>query len=236
MASWDLHAIALSETSHTDRAVRAISAEFKSYGLHVGLCRPVPDKFEVGNPLGSFRGLSRGCGLVSLFPLYSFESPVVDTRVWCSQRIHFGVVQVGQLAISVVTVYLWPNALLSSRRYAENCEVIGAAVQLIRSVSGPAILAGDFNASHDLFQEVRDLVLEGWADTAQLDAERKGTQPQPTCQKGYQAYLLSGQPLFVAFLGVFGGELSRGFVHACGSCDGVCPAGPQLSCAEVGYA
>lgn len=115
--------------------------------------------------------------------LKCFESPVVDTRVWCSQRIHFGVVQVGQLAISVVTVYLWPNAPLSSRRYAENCEVIGAAVQLIRPVSGPAILAGDFNASHALFQEVRDLVLEGWADTAQLDAERKGTQPQPTCQR-----------------------------------------------------
>ena len=133
-------------------------------------------------------------------PLYSFESPVVDTRVWCSQRIHFGVVQVGQLAISVVTVYLWPNAPLSSRRYAENCEVIGAAVQLIRSVSGPAILAGDFNASHALFQEVRDLVLEGWADTAQLDAERKGTQPQPTCQRATRHTFCLANPSLLPFL------------------------------------
>ena len=198
--SWELHAIALSETSHTARAVRVISAEFRSCGLHVGLCRPVPDKFEVDNPLGSYRGLSRGCGLVSPFPLYSFESPVVDTRVWCSQRIHFGVVQVGQLAVSVVTVYLWPNAPLSSRRYAENCEVISAAVQIIRSVSGPAILAGDFNAPHTLFQEMRDLLQEGWANTALLIADRDGTQAQPTCQRTTRHTFCLANPALLPFL------------------------------------
>ena len=192
--------MALSETSHTRRATRAISSEFRGYGLHVGLCRPVPDKFEVGNPLGSFRGLSRGCGLVSTFPLYSFESPVVDTRVWCSQRIHFGVVQVGQLALNVVTVYLWPNAPLTSRRYAENCEIIGASMQLIRSVSGPTILAGDFNAPHDMFQEVRELVHEGWADTAQLVAARNGEAPQPTCLRATRHTFCLANPLLVACL------------------------------------
>eukprot|EP00435_Cladocopium_sp_Y103_P020844 s1782_g5.t1 len=200
LAAWELHAIALSETSHTVRASRAISAEFRSCGLHVGLCRPVPDKFEVGNSLGSFRGLSRGCGLVSPFPLYSFESPVVDARVWCSQRIHFAVVQVGQLAVNVVTVYLWPNAPLSSRRYVENCEIIGAAVQVIRSVSGPTILAGDFNAPHTLFQEVRDLMTAGWVDTAQLDAERRGVEPQPTCLRATRHTFCLANPLLLSFL------------------------------------
>ena len=70
----------------TRRAVRAISAEFRSVGFSVGLCRP---KFEVGDVLGSFR-LSRGCGMVSRFPLYSFESPVIDGRFWESNRIFFG--------------------------------------------------------------------------------------------------------------------------------------------------
>ena len=110
MSAWDSDVVLCSETSHTKRAVRAISAEFRSVGLSVGLCRPVPDKFEVGSVLGSFRGLSRGCGMVSRFPLYSFESPVVDGRFWGSSRIHMGVVQVGALAISMVTLYLWPNA------------------------------------------------------------------------------------------------------------------------------
>ena len=78
----------------TRRAVRAISAE--------GLCRP---KFEVGDVLGSFR-LSRGCGMVSRFPLYSFESPVIDGRFWESNRFFLG-----ELAICMVTLYLWPMHL-----------------------------------------------------------------------------------------------------------------------------
>ena len=82
MSAWDSQVVLCSETSHTRRAVRAISGEFRSVGFSVGLCRPVPDKFEVGDVLGSFRGLSRGCGMVSRFPLYSFESPVVDSRCW----------------------------------------------------------------------------------------------------------------------------------------------------------
>ena len=105
MSAWDSDVVLCSETSHTKRAVRAISAEFRSVGLSVGLCRPVPDKFEVGDVLGSFR-LSRGCGMVSRFPLYSFESPVIDGRFWESNRFFFG-----ELAICMVTLYLWPMHL-----------------------------------------------------------------------------------------------------------------------------
>ena len=202
LASWNLDLISLSETSHTTRAMRAISSEFRACGYSVGLCRPVPDKFEVGNPLGSFRGLSRGCGLVSRFPLYSFESPVVDRRFWSSHRLHFGVVQVGQLAINVVTIYLWPNAPVSSRRYAENCEVIGAAVQVVRSVSGPAILTGDFNCPLTAFDAIQSLLQEGWADVAMLDARRRGVEPQPTCQRATRHTFCVANHMLLPFLGI----------------------------------
>ena len=187
----------LSETSHTQRAVRAIYAEFRSVRFSVGLSRPVPDKFEVGNILGSFRGLSRGCGMVSRFPLYSFESPIVDSRLWQSQRIHMGVVQVGELAVTMVTVYLWPNAPLTSRRYVDNCEIIRAGVQLARSVSGPVILAGDFNAPLANFEDMKGLLHDGWADAALLDARRRGCEPEPTCQRATRHTFCVVNPLLV---------------------------------------
>ena len=184
-----------SETSHTSRATRAISAEFRSVGFSVGLCRPVPDKFEVGDVLGSYRGLSRGCGMVSRFPLYCFESPLLDDRIWQSQRIHFGVVQVGVLAVSVVTVYL------TSRKYLENCEIIHAAVQLVRSVSGPVILAGDFNTTLTAFEDLRGLLMDGWVDAAAFDAGRRGVQPEPTCQRVTRHTFCVVSPLMVPTLG-----------------------------------
>eukprot|EP00435_Cladocopium_sp_Y103_P013817 s2319_g3.t1 len=83
----------------------------------------------------------------------------------------------------MVTVYLWPNAPLTSRRYRENCEIINAAAQLVRSVSGPTILAGDFNTSLTAFDDMKALLMEGWVDAALVDAERRGTTRQPTCQR-----------------------------------------------------
>ena len=200
MAGWDCDVVLCSETSHTVRAMRAISAEFRAVGFSVGLCRPVPDKFEVGDVLGSYRGLSRGCGMISRFPLYSFESPVLDSRIWHSQRIHFGVVQVGTLAISMVTVYLWPNAPLTSRRYLENYEIISAAVLLARSVSGPAILAGDFNTPLSAFEDMRSLLMDGWVDTALAVAQRRGVMPEPTCQRATRHTFCVANPMLVPLL------------------------------------
>ena len=180
--------------------MRAISAEFRSVGFSVSLCRPVPDKFVVGDPLGSFRGLSRGCGMVSSFPLYSFESPVIDSRLWSSQRIHFGVVQVGVLAITMVTIYLWPNAPLTSRRYIENCEIINAGVQLVRSVSGPALLAGDFNSPLTCFDEMKGLLNDGWIDAALFDANRRGEEPEPTCKRATRHTFCVVSPTLVPML------------------------------------
>ena len=180
--------------------MRAISAEFRSVGFSVSLCRPVPDKFVVGDPLGSFRGLSRGCGMVSSFPLYSFESPVIDSRLWSSQRIHFGVVQVGVLAVTMVTIYLWPNAPLTSRRYIENCEIISAGVQLVRSVSGPVLLAGDFNSPLTCFDEMKGLLNDGWIDAALFDANRRGEEPEPTCKRATRHTFCVVSPTLVPML------------------------------------
>ena len=107
-----------------------------------------------------------GVGWSLVFPGTVLNHRFWDSRIWHSQRILFGVVQVGTLAISMVTVYLWPNAPLTSRRYLENCEIISAAVRLARSVSGPVILAGDFNTSLAAFEDMQTLLLEGWADAA----------------------------------------------------------------------
>jgi len=167
----------------TRRAVRAISAE--------GLCRP---KFEVGDVLGSFR-LSRGCGMVSRFPLYSFESPVIDGRFWESNRFFFG----GACYLYGHALFV-ANAPLASRRYLENCEIICAGVQLVRSVSGPVILTGDFNASLTAFDDMKALLADGWVDAALFDAERRGTKPEPSCKRATRHTFCVVSPLLVPAL------------------------------------
>ena len=62
---WACHIITFSESSHTRRAVRALGSEFRRFGFSLSLSAPVPDKFEVSNPEGSFRGLSRGVAVAS---------------------------------------------------------------------------------------------------------------------------------------------------------------------------
>ena len=50
---------------------------------------------------------------VGLFLVFLFTALVAGYRWWLLgvyNRIFLGVVQVGELAISMVTIYLWPNA------------------------------------------------------------------------------------------------------------------------------
>ena len=97
----------------------------------------------------------------------------------------------------MVTLYLWPNAPLTSRRYLENCELIRAGVQLVRSVSGPAILAGDFNTSLTAFDDMKALLADGWVDAALFDAERRGGVPEPTCKRATRHTFCVVSPLMV---------------------------------------
>ena len=77
VSNWECQVVCCSETSHTRRAVHALLPEFKKVGFHLSLSDPVPDKFQVQNSQGSFRGLSRGVALASLFPVFTPRPPFV---------------------------------------------------------------------------------------------------------------------------------------------------------------
>ena len=49
-----------------------------------------------------------------------------------------------------------------SQVFCENCEIIRAGVQLVRSASGPAILAGDFDTSLTAFDDMKALLADRW--------------------------------------------------------------------------
>ena len=182
MRSWECQVVALCETSHTGRALPALHSEFKGFGFHMSCSDPVPDKFQVANPLGSFRGLSRGVCLASLYPVYTPRPAFLPKQAWSSQRLLYSVVQVCQVPLHVLTVYLFPNAVIGSHKYLLNCEVVSWAVQVAESVQAPVLITGDFNISWRAFDQLGDLVGRGWNDLHEVANQRFDVPLEPTCK------------------------------------------------------
>eukprot|EP00435_Cladocopium_sp_Y103_P049129 s90_g14.t1 len=172
----------MSETSHTSRALPALFSEFGGFGFRLSCSDPVPDKFQVSNPLGSFRGLSRGVCLASLYTLYTPRPAFLPPQAWSSQRLLYTVVQVHQIPLHILTVYLFPNAVVGSHKYMLNCEVISWAVQVADSVQAPVLITGDFNISWRAFDLLRDMVGRGWNDLHELASQRFDSPLSPTCK------------------------------------------------------
>ena len=179
---WQCHIISFSESSHTKKAVRALGSEFRRFGYSLSLSKPVPDKFQVGSPSGSFRGLSRGVALASKFPVYSPCPSFIPLIAWDSQRILYSVVQIGQIPIHLVTVYLYPCALPGSHKYRLNCQILAWAHQILSQIDGLVCLCGDFNAPLDSFDSMRQLLAEGWEDLALLCNRLYQDPLGPTCK------------------------------------------------------
>lgn len=176
------HWMSFSESSHTRRAAHAVRQEFAPLGFRVALSDPVPDKFPVKDPAGSYRGLSRGVAHLSRYPLFSPRDPSVHPALWASSRLLYSVVQFFQVPIHVVTLYLIPNAVPGSEKYERNCSLVRAAVQILAHVNGPAMLCGDFNIPWRHFQDLRDLALEGWVDSHEVSSARWSEPLEPTCK------------------------------------------------------
>ena len=172
----------MSETSHTSRALPALFSEFGGFGFRLSCSDPVPDRFQVSNPLGSFRGLSRGVCLASLYTLYTPRPAFLPPQAWSSQRLLYTVVQVHQIPLHILTVYLFPNAVVGSHKYMLNCEVISWAVQVADSVQAPVLITGDFNLSWRAFDLLRDMVGRGWNDLHELANQRFDSPLSPTCK------------------------------------------------------
>ncbi len=180
--NWACHVISFSESSHTSRAVRALGSEFRRFGYSLFLSEPVPDKFEVSNPAGSFRGLSRGVALASKFPVFTPKPSLVPHVGWASQRLLYSVVQIGQVPLHLVTVYLFPCAPPGSEKYRLNCNVLGWAQVLLESIHGPACLCGDLNSPLENFDACRHLLASGWTDMALMAENLFGSPVLPTCK------------------------------------------------------
>ena len=189
-----------SETSHTRRALHALFPEFRKVGFHLSLSDPVPDKFQVQNTQGSFRGLSRGVALASRFPLFSPRPSFVPDVIWASQRLLYSVVQVGQVPIHFLTLYLYPNAPISGDRYVLNCKLIHWAVRIADSINGLVCLGGDFNTKWQRFEELQDLSHKGWQDTHAAAAANFGTPLENTCKQATRHTFLLCNPGLYPFL------------------------------------
>ena len=197
---WGIDVVSLSETSHTRRAVSALYSEFRMYGFALSLSDPVPDKFCVSDPSGSYRGLSRGVALVSRFPVFTPRPSFLPDIAWCSQRLLYSVVQFGQTPIHFVSVYLFPNAALGSQKYLLNCKILHWAHQILTSVDAPCVLCGDFNAPLESFETCKALSLCGWTDLAVLSQQLFGTALEPTCKNATRHSFAFGNPSVQRFV------------------------------------
>ena len=190
----------MSETSHTCRAVHAVVPEFKRVGFRLSLSPPVPDKFQVKTTEGSYRGLSRGVAVASALPIFSPRPQIVPDVIWDSQRFLCSVIQVGQVPIFVVTLYLYPNAPTSSDKYALNCKLVHWACQVVHSVAGPAVIAGDFNIAWSQFNCLQQLSCQGWVDAHQAASRLFDTPLDPTCKGATRHTFMLVAPALVPYI------------------------------------
>ena len=200
VSNWQCEVVCCSETSHTRRAVHALIPEFRNVGYHLSLSDPVPDKFQVRHEQGSFRGLSRGVAVLSRFPVFTPRPSFVPEVIWASQRLLYSVVQVGQIPVHILTVYLYPNAPLSGDKYVLNCKLVHWAVQIAESINGVVLLAGDFNTKWQKFDELQDLSHKGWQDTHERASANFGTPLEATCKQATRHTFLLCNPSMYPFL------------------------------------
>ena len=200
MREWECQVVAFSETSHTKRALPALFSEFRGFGFHLSCSDPVADKFQVASSLGSFRGLSKGVCLASLFPVFTPRPSFVPKQAWSSQRLLYSVVQIHQVPIHVLTVYLLPNAVVGSHKYFLNCEIVNWALQITEALQGPVEITGDMNISWRSFDQLKDLTSKGWSDLHELAHHRFRTPLSPTCKHATRHTFQFGNQDFSRFL------------------------------------
>eukprot|EP00438_Fugacium_kawagutii_P000813 Skav235098 [mRNA] locus=scaffold711:123242:131735:- [translate_table: standard] len=161
---------------------------------------PKPPPSKVADEAGSYRGLSRGVAVASKFPIFSPRPSQVPPLAWQSQRLLCTVVQMGQVPLHVVTVYLHPNPTPGSFRHRLNSQLLDWAWAILSEVSGPACLVGDFNSPWESYDVGEALVAKGWVDLHAFWAEQKGQIPQPTCKQATRHTFVLGNPAFRPFV------------------------------------
>eukprot|EP00438_Fugacium_kawagutii_P016812 Skav203771 [mRNA] locus=scaffold206:191880:212068:+ [translate_table: standard] len=197
---WGCSILALSESSHSKRAVAAVLSEYRACGYRLSLTDPVPDRFSVADEAGSYRGLSRGVAVASKFPLFTPRPTQVPPLAWQSQRLLCTVVQMGQVPLHLVTVYLHPNPTPGSFRHRLNSQLLDWAWAILAEISGPACLVGDFNSPWQSYDIGESMVAKGWVDLHAFWAAQKGQVPQPTCKQATRHTSLLANPAFRPFV------------------------------------
>ena len=177
-AELDCHVLCLSETAHTRRASFAIRRDCRQCGLQVQLGNIVQDKTEVHSEFGSLRGLSTGVAVLSRFPSYNSAS-FLHENVGDSTRIQCVTVQVGQIPLRIVNLYLKPGA--SSETNVLNARLMHHAINAVSNFVGPGLITGDWNHCLDEFDELQSLFVRGWKDIAVEVAGWKNQVPGLTC-------------------------------------------------------
>eukprot|EP00438_Fugacium_kawagutii_P008452 Skav217433 [mRNA] locus=scaffold1729:261303:262415:+ [translate_table: standard] len=185
---------------HTSRAVPALLGQFKPLGYRLALSEPVPDRFDVSDEAGSYRGLSRGVAVASKFPLFSPRPSSVPSVAWASQRLLYSVLQIGQVPLHLVVVYLHPNPTPGSFRHQLNCQLLEWASNIVQDLEAPACILGDFNSPWTDYDSMESLHLKGWADLHLLCSQMLGVDPQPTCKQATRHTFVLANPGLRSFV------------------------------------
>ena len=90
----------------------------------------------------SLRGLSTGVAVLSLLPIYNSAS-FSHENVRDSTRIQCVTVQVGQIPLRIVNLYLKPGA--SSETRTLNARLMHHAINAVSNFVGPGLINGDWN-------------------------------------------------------------------------------------------
>ena len=177
-AELDCQVMCLSETAHTRRASFAIRKDCRKNGLQYQLGNTVQDKTDVHSEFGSLRGLSTGVAVLSRFPSYNSAS-FLHENVCDSTRIQCVTVQVGQIPLRIVNLYLKPGA--SSETNMLNARLMHHAINAVSNFVGPGLITGGWNHCLDEFDELQSLFVRGWKDIAVEVAGWKNQSPGMTC-------------------------------------------------------
>ena len=96
-----------------------------------------------------------------------------------STRIQCVTVQVGQIPLRIVNLYLKPGA--SSETNMLNTRLMHHAINAVSNFVGPGLITGDWNHCLDEFDELQSLFVRGWKDVAVEVAGWKNQFPSMTC-------------------------------------------------------
>ena len=168
-----------SETSATEKAIRAIRSRATSKGFNVQFGAPVPQQQKHS----IMRGKAGGVAVASDFPIKSYSYPMPDF-LHKSTRYMDCVVQVGNNQNIYISTIYGVAGQSSAHHHSLTIDIVNQATERALAYKGPAVICGDFNVPLESLDSWEVLQKHGWFDAAYIDSIRFQRDMQPTSKHG----------------------------------------------------